>query len=120
MAESSTTSQRRPKSAPIVTREDDFHAGLATAAIVGLGAFIFRRSLLPGMLLGVASMAAPRIFPELEPALRPLIKNTLKAGLAVARKGKEMTAEASEQLEDIIAEIRYEEETAKVENKNGQ
>jgi hypothetical protein len=107
----------KDKVAPVTSEDDLVNAGLATAAIVGLGVVILRSNLLPGMLLGVASMMAPRLFPNLEPALRPFIKDAIKVGYSAAGKAKEMAAEASEQFQDMVAEIRYEEELA---NKDGQ
>jgi hypothetical protein len=109
------------KPAPIVTSESDLlNAGFATAAFVGLGAVVLRRSnLLPGILLGVGAMMAPRIFPDLEPALRPLIKSVLRAGYTAAGRAKEVVAEAGEQFQDMIAEIRYEDDVVQAKDEEG-
>ena len=55
-----------------------------------------------GMLVGFgAGMAAPTLFPDAGAALRPLAKRALKGILSAA-------AEATEQVNDLVAEVRAE------------
>lgn len=44
----------------------------------------------------------------LVPALRPVAKSALKGGILLFEKGREWMAEASESLEDVVAEVRAE------------
>ncbi len=84
---------------------------IATVAAIGIGAALIEAELIPGILIGMAAMLAPRIFPRLGNALRPLVKSAVRAGYALADKTKELAAETSEQLQDIVAEVKSEGET---------
>jgi hypothetical protein len=77
---------------------------IAMIAVVGVGAAIISAELIPGMLLGLAAAFLPGIGPK----LRPLMKSTIRAGYAAVKKTKEMVAEASEQMQDVVAEARSE------------
>jgi hypothetical protein len=57
-------------------------------------------------------MLAPKFFPRLGTALRPIVKGAVRAGYALADKGRELAAETSEQLQDIVAEVKSEQDTA--------
>lgn len=81
---------------------------LATVAAVGLGAALLEVELIPGMLLGVAAMLIPDLLPRLGNGIRPLVKEAVRAGYAVTERTKETVAEASEHLQDIVAEVRSE------------
>ncbi|HSU32942.1 MAG TPA: DUF5132 domain-containing protein [Bryobacteraceae bacterium] len=81
---------------------------LATVAAVGIGAALLEVELIPGMLLGVAAMLVPDLLPRLGNGIRPLVKGAVRAGYSVAERTKETVAEASEQLQDIVAEVRSE------------
>jgi hypothetical protein len=103
--------------ATTVASDDDlFNAGLTAAALVGLGLMIIRPRLLPGLVLGVAAMMAPRVFPGLQGSLRPLMKDVIRTGYMAAEKAKEIVAEAGEQLQDLAAEVRYEDAMTKAHN----
>ncbi len=63
----------------------------------------------PGVLVGVGvAMVAPKILPVLMNVGRPLIKSAIKGGLVVSNKMKELTAEMSEQFNDMVAEVKAE------------
>jgi hypothetical protein len=83
-------------------KNDDFVAKAATIAVVGVGVALISTELIPGMLIGVAAA----MLPGLGPKMRPLLKNTVKAGYAAVRKTREMLAEASEQVQDMVAEAK--------------
>lgn len=92
--------------------EDTFPSKLATVAAVGLGAALIEAELIPGILIGVAAMLAPDLLPKLGRGLRPLIKGAVRTGYAFTERAKETIAEAGEQFQDIVAEVRAEQDTA--------
>lgn len=65
---------------------------LGTGVAVGIGALIL----------------APTIIPVVSAIIRPLAKATIKSGLILIEKGKEVAAEAKEALEDLAAEAQAE------------
>ena len=81
---------------------------VATVAVVGLGLALIEVELIPGMLIGVAAMLAPDLLPRMGNALRPMLKGAVRAGYALAEKTRETVSEASEQFQDIVAEVRSE------------
>jgi hypothetical protein len=85
---------------------------VAAVAVVAVGAAIFETALLPGIALGVAAVAAPKYLPRLAGALNPLFKSTVRGTYKLAQKSKEMFAEAQEQVHDIMAEVKAEDEAA--------
>ena len=90
------------------TKSDDMVAKAATIAVVGVGVALISSELLPGMLIGVAAALLPGIGPK----MRPFLKSTVKAGYAAVRKTREMIAEAGEQVQDMIAEVKAEDSVA--------
>ena len=81
---------------------------VATVVVVAAGAALFEAALLPGLVLGVAAVAAPKYLPKLAGALNPLFKSTVRGTSKFAQKSKEMFAEAHEQVNDIVAEVKAE------------
>ncbi len=69
---------------------------VATVVVVAAGAALFEAALLPGLVLGVAAMAAPKYLPKLAGALNPIFKSTVRGTYKFAQKSKEMFAEAHE------------------------
>jgi hypothetical protein len=59
------------------------------------------------VVLGVA-MAAPIVLPAVAAVSRPLAKTLIKGYLVLADTIKEFAAEASEQVGDLVAEVRSE------------
>jgi len=55
----------------------------------------------------LAAVAAPYL-PQLIRAGRPTARAALKTGLLMVERGKEMMAVASEELDDMLAEVRAE------------
>ena len=92
--------------------DDDQSNGMAstaaTVAIIGLGVALIEVELIPGMLIGIAAVLAPNFLPRLGKAIRPLVKGAVRAGYALAEKTRETVAEAGEQFEDIVAEVKSE------------
>jgi hypothetical protein len=81
---------------------------VATVVVVAAGAALFEAALLPGIVLGVAAMAAPKYLPKMAGALGPVFKSTVRGTFKLAQKSKEMFAEAHEHVNDIVAEVRAE------------
>ncbi len=81
---------------------------VATVVVVAAGAALFEAALLPGLVLGVAAVAAPKYLPKLAGALKPLFKSTVRGSYKFAKKSKEMFAEAHEHVNDIVAEVKAE------------
>lgn len=85
-------------------------ATVATVGVVGVGAAVFEAALLPGIVLGVAAMWLPQHFPKVGAALNPLFKSTVRGVYKVRQKTREMMAEAQEQVNDIVAEVKAEDD----------
>jgi hypothetical protein len=66
---------------------------------------LLKSDLAKGVAIGLGVAAAGVM---LTPALRPMTRAALKSGILLVEKGREWMAEASEQLEDMVAEVRAE------------
>ncbi len=65
-----------------------------------------------GVLVGLgAAVVAPSIFPAAGSILRPVAKTLLKGGLVVTDSVRGVVAEASEHVNDLVAEVRAESDT---------
>jgi len=103
-----------PDDMAALPQDDDENGGLnatvATVVVVAAGAALFEAALLPGIAIGVAAVAAPKYLPKLAGALNPLFKSTVRGTYKFAQKSKEVLAEAQEQVHDIVAEVKAENE----------
>src|SRR5580698_9445059 len=88
-------------------QSNDVVAKVATIAVIGVGAALISTELIPGMLIGVCAAFLPGVGPK----LRPLFKSSVRAGYAAVRKTRELYAEATEQVQDVVAEARAENTT---------
>jgi hypothetical protein len=88
-------------------KSNDVVAKAATIAVVGVGVALISTELIPGMLIGLAAA----FLPGMGPKLRPLLKSTVRAGYSAVQKTRELVAEASEQMQDAVAEARAEHES---------
>ncbi|MDN5940697.1 MAG: DUF5132 domain-containing protein [Nitrospira sp.] len=62
-------------------------------------------------LVGVGiALVAPTVLPAVGAAIRPLLKEAIKGGLLLYDTVKESVAEAGEQVNDMVAEVRAEAE----------
>jgi hypothetical protein len=84
---------------------DDVIATAATVGVVGVGVIVFEAALLPGLVLGVATMLVPKYLPKVGAAMNPLIKSTVRGAYKMGQKTREMVAEVQEQVHDIVAEV---------------
>jgi Protein of unknown function (DUF5132) len=86
---------------------------LATVAAVGIGVALIEAELIPGMLIGIGAMLAPKLLNRFGSGLRPLVKGAVRAGYAFVEKTKETVADASEHYQDIVAEVQSEQHAGK-------
>ncbi len=91
--------------AEISKEEAKILATVATVGIVGVGVAVFEAALLPGVVLGVAAMAAPKLLPRVGSALNPVFRSTVRGIYKIGQKTKEMVHETHEQVQDIVAEV---------------
>jgi hypothetical protein len=88
--------------------EPDFVTKVATVGIIGVGVALIEVSLIPGMLIGLAAAFAPKYAPKVTDGLRPLLRGTVRGAVKLAHKTRDVIAEASEQVQDIVAEAKLE------------
>ena len=81
---------------------------LGIAALAGVAVAAVEAELLPGFLIGVGAMLAPKLVSGLGNVIRPVGKTLVRVGYEVAVKAQEIVAEASEQVQDMVAEIKTE------------
>jgi hypothetical protein len=88
--------------------QPDNRSMLTTAALIGVVALI-EPELLVGMAMGAGIAMASSWLPDVTgAAVRPIVKTAIKAGYAAASMAREAFAEASEGVQDIVAEARAE------------
>jgi hypothetical protein len=64
---------------------------------------------MPNIMLGVGvALVAPVVLPMVASLFRPVAKGVVKGGITLADKMKEIAADASEQVSDLVAEARAE------------
>jgi hypothetical protein len=80
-------------------------ATVAAVGVVGVGVAVLEAALLPGVVLGVAAVAAPKYLPRLGSAMAPLFRSAVRGVYMAGRKTREIVAEAQEQVNDIVAEV---------------
>jgi len=85
--------------------QDELIATAATVCVVGAGVLIFEAALLPGLVLGVATMLVPKYLPKMGSAVNPLVKSTVRSAYKMGQKTKEVFADVQEQVHDIVAEV---------------
>lgn len=70
---------------------------------------VLKGNIVTTLALGVgAVILAPIVIPVLASVSKPLAKAIIKGGILVYEKGKEAVAEASEVVEDMVAEVKAE------------
>jgi hypothetical protein len=81
---------------------------LTSGALIGVAALI-QPELLVGMAVGAGIVIASNWLPDLVGAtVGPLVKTVIKAGYAAATMAREVASQASESIEDMVAEARAE------------
>jgi hypothetical protein len=98
----------------LVDRGKDLLAGeagsVAAATAVVVGAALIEVELIPGIIIGAGAILLGKLFPELGSYVRPAIKGALRAGFSMGQKAREIMAEANEQVHDLVAEVKHEQE----------
>jgi len=84
----------------------DTVANVATIGVICVGAALFEAALIPGMIIGVAAMLAPKALPRLGAAVEPAFRGTVRGAYKFGQKARHAVAEAQEQMRDIVAEER--------------
>lgn len=82
---------------------------VTTAATVGavvVGAALFEVALIPGIALGVVAMLAPQYASKIVPAISPVLRSSVRGIYKFGQKTNEIVAEAKEQMQDIVAEVK--------------
>ena len=85
--------------------ETNLVATVATVGVIGVGVAVFEAALLPGLVLGVAAMAAPKFAPKIGSVMGPVFKSMVRGVYKFGQKTKEFVAEANEHVQDIVAEV---------------
>ena len=86
----------------------DMVGTVATVGVVAAGVVLMEAALLPGMILGVAAVAAPNVLPKVGSMVAPVFKCAVRGVYKMGRKTRELAAEAQEHVEDIVAEVNAE------------
>jgi hypothetical protein len=81
---------------------------IGTAAAIVVGAALIEVELIPGLVIGAGAILLGKLFPELSSYVRPVIKSVVRAGFSASQKAREVMAEASEQVHDLVAEVKLE------------
>src|SRR5919106_3717146 len=81
-------------------------SSLLGTLITGAAVALIKPDLLPGMAVGVAAALGPKLLPAVGALLRPVVKTAVRAGYATAVATRGVVAEAGEQVQDMIAEVR--------------
>lgn len=112
MAENQAETQGRPAAgagtlaaAKPGTVDKPITSTVAMVVAAAAGVALIEAGWLPGLLIGVGAMLAPKAFPNLGRSLRPVIKGAVKAGMTIAGTTKAAMAEAREEIQDIVAEV---------------
>jgi hypothetical protein len=84
--------------------------GVATAAAIVVGAALIEVELIPGLIIGAGAILLGKLFPEMSSYVRPMVKGAVRAGFSMSQKAREVMAEASEQVHDLMAEVKHEQE----------
>jgi hypothetical protein len=92
-------------------------ASVATAAAIVVGAALIEVELIPGLIIGAGAILLGKLFPEMGIYVRPAIKGAVKAGFFMTQKAREVIAETSEQVHDLVAEVKHEQEQPKTAKK---
>jgi hypothetical protein len=96
------------EASPEESDESNIVATVAAVGVVGIGVALVEIALLPGVILGVAAMAAPQLAPKIGSAFGPMFKSTVRGLYRAGQKTRELVAETHEHVQDIVAEVNAE------------
>jgi hypothetical protein len=83
---------------------------IGTAAAIVVGAALVEVELIPGLIIGAGAILLGKLFPKLTGYVRPMIKGVVRTGFSASQKTREVMAEASEQVRDLVAEVKQEQD----------
>ena len=86
----------------------EFKTKAATVGVVVIGAALIETALIPGIVIGLAAAVAPKYMPQMGAALQPMFRSAVRGAYKFGRKAREAAAEATEQVQDIVAEVHAE------------
>ncbi len=95
---------------PAAAHVEEPDGALLTSAVTALVVAVVQPELLPGVAIGIAAAMGPKLLTMLGPAVRPVMKTAVRAGYATTKKARELAAEANEQIQDLVAEAKAEEQ----------
>lgn len=113
MAEAKQTSRTQENGSYEYAEEatQDVIPAVATAGVVAL----INPGLLPGVAIGVGAMLLPKLLPSVGRLagniVRPVVKTAVTGGYLAFGAVREVAAEATEQVQDIIAEVEEEQKS---------
>ena len=87
-----------------LNNSDELMIGAATVGVICVGAALIEAALIPGMVIGVAAMLAPKALPKLGTAVEPMFRGAVRGTYRLGQKARHIMAEAQEQVHDIVAE----------------
>jgi hypothetical protein len=112
----------KPRLSHLVARGKDLVSGdaasVATAAAIVVGAALIEVELIPGLIIGAGAILLGKLFPEMGAYVRPAIKGAVRAGFFMTQKAREVMAETSEQVHDLVAEVKHEQEQSNTARKD--
>jgi len=85
-------------------------SSVATAVAIIVGAALIEVELIPGLIIGAGAILLSKIFPDLTSYIRPVIKGAVRAGFSTTHKVRQIIAEANEQVSDLVAEVKDEQQ----------
>ncbi len=95
---------------PAATPVEERDGAVVTSAVTALVVAVVQPELLPGVAIGIAAAMGPRLLTMLAPAVRPMMKTAVRAGYFTTKKARELAAEANEQIQDLVAEAKAEDQ----------
>jgi hypothetical protein len=93
--------------------QPDFMTKAVTVGVIGVGVALFEAALIPGMIIGVCAMLAPKALPKVSASVQPAFRSAVRGAYKVGQKARHAFAEAQEQVHDIVAEAHAESGAAK-------
>jgi hypothetical protein len=96
----------------LLQRAKDLVSGDATSAVtvaaIVVGAALIEVQLVPGLIIGAGAVLLGKLFPEIGAMVHPAIKGALGVGSSMTNMARQVMAETSEQVQDLVAEVKHE------------
>jgi hypothetical protein len=102
----------KPLLSHLLQRAKDLVSGDATSAVtvaaIVVGAALIEVQLVPGLIIGAGAVLLGKLFPEIGAMVHPAIKGALGVGSSMTNMARQVMAETSEQVHDLVAEVKHE------------